>query len=80
MREVKGMLRKRITRCLILGPRSDLTLVVEELCEDVGRVVPTEGTGGTEKSECSGCSREDAVSEGEVAGEGTGAGEGVLLE
>lgn len=53
---------------------------MEELCEDFGRVVPTEGTGGTEKSECSGCSREAAVSEGEEAGEGTGAGEGVLLE
>lgn len=60
----------------MLGPRSDLKLVVEELCEEVGRVVLTEGTGGTEKSECSGCSKEAAVSEGEVAG----AGEGVLLE
>lgn len=36
---------------------------MEELCEDVGRVVPTEGTGGTEESECSGCPREAAVRE-----------------
>lgn len=63
----------------MLGPGGDIKLVVEELCEEPQSVVLTEGTRGTEKQECSRCSRKAAVSEGEMAGDGIGAGEGGTL-